>query len=406
MQDQTARRRVFDILERDLPGDRVADAVHYFLIAVVLLSVVGAVLATVPSLEIRDKWWFTWGEFFGLVIFTIEYGLRLWAAPEHPMRRRMSAFRARASYALTVPALIDFVAILPWFVAVLTNFDAQALLVLRLLRFLKLARYSSGFNALYLAVRRERYALLSCLIILSAGVLLSATAMYLAERSVQPDKFGSIPEAMWWAITTLTTVGYGDVVPVTNLGRLIGGITMVTGLMMLALPIAIIASSFSEVISKHNFVVTFSMISRLRPFSDLDAPVLGDILPLLNSRSFDRGHHVVRRGQQAAHLFVVLEGRVEMENEDGIHLLGPGAVFGLLPGHTKPDTATVRAVAKTKILAIEENELHMLALRHPHVIGRLSEAHGDGSVTRRDAAEVSGAGAGSARGASHKKGTA
>ncbi|MFG1185588.1 cyclic nucleotide-gated ion channel [Xanthobacter aminoxidans] len=377
MKEQSARRRVFDILERDLPGDRTADFVHYFLIGTVLLSVTGAVLATVQSLEIRDAWWFRVGEFCGLLIFTVEYGFRLWVAPEHPLRRGMSNTRARLSYMLTVPALIDLIAILPWFVALATDFDPHALLVLRLVRFLKLARYSSGFNALYLAIRRERYALLSCLIILCSGVLMSATAMYLTERNVQPDKFGSIPLAMWWSITTLTTVGYGDVVPVTNLGRVIGGLTMISGLMMLALPIAIIAGSFAEVISKHNFVVTFSMIARLPPFSDLDAPVLGDILPVLHSRSYDRGHHVVRRGEEAAHLFVVLEGRVEMESPDGIRSLGPGEVFGLLPGHTKPDPATVRAVAKTKILSIEENELYMLALRHPDVIGRLSELHPD-----------------------------
>ncbi|MDI4657990.1 cyclic nucleotide-gated ion channel [Xanthobacter autotrophicus] len=374
---RTLRRRVFDILERDLPGDHFADALHYFLIVTVLLSVGGAVLATVPSLQLRDTWWFHWGEFTALVIFSVEYGMRLWVAPEHPLLRQRPPLVARARYAVTVPALIDLAAILPWLVSFTTDLDVHALLVLRLVRFLKLARYSSGFNALYLAVRRERYALLSCLIILCAGVLMAATAMYLIERDVQPDKFGSIPEAMWWAITTLTTVGYGDVVPVTNLGRVVGALTMVSGLMMLALPIAIIASSFSEVISKHNFVVTFSMISRLPPFSDLEAPVLGDILPLLNSRSFDRGHHVVRRGESAAHLFVVLQGHLEMEGEEGMRRIGPGDVFGLLPGHTKASPLPVRAVAKTKILAIEENELHMLALRHPAVMGRLAAAARD-----------------------------
>ncbi|MFG1349282.1 cyclic nucleotide-gated ion channel [Xanthobacter autotrophicus] len=371
------RRRIFDVLERDLPGDHIADAVHYFLIVTVLLSVGGAVLATVPSLQLRDKWWFHWGEFAALIIFSVEYAVRLWVAPEHPLRRRLPPLVARVRYGVTVPALIDLAAILPWFVSLVTAFDAHALLVLRLVRFLKLARYSSGFNALYLAIRRERYALLSCFIILWAGVLMAATAMYLIERDVQPDKFGSIPEAMWWAITTLTTVGYGDVVPVSNLGRVVGAITMVSGLVMLALPIAIIASSFSEVIAKHNFVVTFSMISRLPPFSDLDAPVLGDILPLLNSRSFDRGHHVVRRGESAAHLFVVLQGRLEMEGEEGTRSLGPGDVFGLLPGHTKANPLPVRAVAKSKILAIEENELHMLALRHPAVMSRLVAAARD-----------------------------
>ena len=377
MRDGKLRRRAFDILERDLPGDRAADVVHYLLIGTVLLSVLGAVLATVPSLALRDTWWFAWGEFLALVIFTVEYVVRLWVAPEHPLRRRMSPLKARLRYAVTVPALIDLAAILPWAVAMVSTSELHAMLVLRLLRFLKLARYSSGFNALYLAIRRERYALLSCLIILWAGVLFAATAMYLVERDVQPEKFGSIPQAMWWAITTLTTVGYGDVVPISTVGRMIGALTMVSGLMMLALPIAIIASSFSEVISKHNFVVTFSMISRLPPFADLEAPVLGDILPLLNSRSFDRGHHVVRRGDEAAHLFVVLEGRAEMETETGVRALGPGDVFGLLPGHAKASNVPVRAVAKCKILAIEENELHMLALRHPAVMGRLADAARD-----------------------------
>ncbi len=374
---RTWRRRAFDILERDLPGDHVADVVHYFLIGTVLLSVLGAVLVTVPSLALRDTWWFEAGEFTALVIFTVEYAVRLWVAPEHPLRRGMSPLKARLRYAMTLPALIDLAAILPWAVALLGNGELHAMLVLRLLRFLKLARYSSGFNALYLAIRRERYALLSCFIILWAGVLFAATAMYLAERDVQPAKFGSIPEAMWWAITTLTTVGYGDVVPVTIVGRMIGALTMVSGLVMLALPIAIIASSFSEVISKHNFVVTFSMISRLPPFADLEASVLGDILPLLNSRSFDRGHQVVRGGEAAAHLFVVLEGRVEMDTETGTRVLGPGDVFGLLPGRAKASNIPVRAVAKTKILAIEENELHMLALRHPAVMGRLADAARD-----------------------------
>ncbi|MFS8038322.1 cyclic nucleotide-gated ion channel [Xanthobacter sp. AM11] len=369
---RTVRQRAFDILERDIPGDLLADVAHYFLIAAILLSVGGAVLATVPSLGIHGTWWFWAGERAALAIFTAEYLLRLWVAPEHPLRRRLPPLKARLRYALTAPALIDLIAILPLFAGLTEELNIHSLLVLRLLRFLKLARYSSGFNALYLAVQRERYALLSCLLILCAGVLMAATALYLVERTVQPDKFGSIPAAMWWAITTLTTVGYGDVVPVTVVGRIIGALTMVSGLMMLALPIAILAGSFSEVISKHNFVVTFSMISRLAPFAELDAPVLGDLLPLLNSRSFDRGHHVVRRGEAASNLFVVLEGCVERETPEGLERLGPGDVFGLIPGADISPTIPVRAVARTKLLAIEANELYMLALRHPDVIERLA----------------------------------
>ncbi|MFG1393122.1 cyclic nucleotide-gated ion channel [Xanthobacter agilis] len=366
------RQRLFDILERDLPGDIVADLVHYFLIAIVLMSVTGAVLATVPALELYDKIWFSACEQVALAVFVLEYLIRLWVAPEHPMRRHLPAWRARLSYITTPAAIIDLFAVAPAVVSLAFPMDVRALLVLRLLRFLKLARYSSGFNALYLAVKRERFALLACLVILGTGVLLAATAMYLVERTVQPDKFGSIPDAMWWAITTLTTVGYGDVVPITAVGRLVGAATMVAGLVMLALPIAIIASSFSEVISKHNFVVTFSMVSRLPPFSDLDARILGDLLPLFNSRSFDRGRQVVRPGERARHMFVVLEGELESTGTEKTVRLGAGDVFGLLPG-LDGDIPPVRALTKTKVLAIEEDELHMLKLRYPLISARLEE---------------------------------
>lgn len=371
--ERPLRRRIFDLLERDVPGDILADVVHVFLIATVLVSVTAAVLATVPELDLVDHPWFTLGERVVLGVFGAEYLLRLWVAPEHPLRRRMPAWRARLHYIFTPAAIIDLVAVLPVVVAQFVPLDIQALLVLRLLRFLKLARYSSGFNALYLAVKRERYALLACFVILATGVLMAATAMFLAERSAQPQKFGSIPEAMWWAITTLTTVGYGDIVPITVVGRMVGAVTMVAGLAMLALPIAIISSSFSEVISKHNFVVTFSMLSRLPPFSDLDGRVLGDLLPLFNSRSVDRGRHVVRPGQPAHHMYVVLEGDLEATARDGTTTrLGPGDVFGLTPD-MEGEAMPVRALARSKVLAIEEDELRMLALRYPEISRKLSE---------------------------------
>ena len=371
MDRRTMRRRVFDLLERDVPGDHLADAVHFGLIAVVVLSVVIAVLGTVPSLGLRDGWIFDAIEHACLAVFTVEYVARLWVAPEHPLRRGMPAFRARLAYAVTPFAVIDLLAIVPLASSLFAGYDLHGLLVLRLLRFLKLARYSSGFNALFLAIRRERYALFSCLLILASGVLTAATLLYLVERDVQPEQLGSIPAAMWWAITTLTTVGYGDVVPVTALGRVIGGLTMVTGLVMLALPIAIIASSFSEVIAQHNFVVTLSMVSRLAPFTDLDAKALGALMPVLHSRSFDRGHLVVRKGEKTGHLYVVIEGQVDVEHAEGVERLGPGGVFGVAAGAAM-EHMVVRAVTKAKVLVIEENELHTLMARHPVVVARLS----------------------------------
>ncbi len=372
------RRRMFDILERDTTGDRIADWVYYFLVGVIVVSVMAAILATVPSLPWRDSVLLNTLEHFALVVFLVEYVARVWAAPEHPLRRRLPAWKARLHYVVTPAAIVDLVAILPVILAHFMDISLQTLLVLRLLRFFKLARYSSGFNALYLAVRHERYALLACFLILSASVLLTATAAYLAERGVQPDKFGSIPQAMWWSITTLTTVGYGDVIPTSEMGRLIGASTMVIGLLMLALPIAIISSSFATLISKHDFVVTFPMISRLPLFNDLDATALSDLLPLLYSRSFDRGRAVVVPGETSHRMFVVLEGLLDAEMVHGPVCLGPGDVFGTVPGleTTAPPPDAVRAMTKVRLLTIDADAMRVLMLRHPEMRSRFAEAAG------------------------------
>lgn len=370
------RRRMFDVLERDTTGDRVADWVYYFLVSVIVLSVAAAVLATVRTLPWQDSVLLNGLERFALMVFLVEYVARVWVAPEHPLRRRLPVWRARLHYVMTPAAIVDLIAILPVILADFMDVSLQTLLVLRLLRFFKLARYSSGFNALYLAIRHERYALLACFLILCASVLLTSTAAYLAERNFQPDKFGSIPQTMWWSITTLTTVGYGDVIPQTEMGRIIGAATMVIGVLMLALPIAIISSSFSTLISKHDFVVTFSMISRLPLFNNLNAQALSDLLPLLESRYFDRGRAVVLPGETFHRTFVVLEGLLDAETPDGPVCLGPGDVFGMVPGleTTMDPPDGVRAMTRVRLLAINADAVRVLISRHPELKERFAEA--------------------------------
>ncbi|MGQ3671228.1 cyclic nucleotide-gated ion channel [Xanthobacter sp. TB0136] len=370
------RRRMFDILEHDTTGDRVADWVYYFLVSTIVVSVVAAVLATVPSWAWQDSILLNSLEHFSILVFSVEYVARVWCAPEHPLRRHMPAWRARLHYVMTPAAIIDLVAIMPIILADFMDVSLQTLLVLRLLRFFKLARYSSGFNALYTAIRHERYALLACFLILGASVLLTATAAYLAERTAQPDNMGSIPLAMWWSITTLTTVGYGDIVPHTEAGRLIAAATMVIGVLMVALPIAIISSSFSTLISKHDFVVTYSMLSRLPLFNDLDSSTLTDLLPVLDSRSFDRGRAVVVPGETSHRIFVVLEGLLDAETVHGPVCLGPGDVFGTVPSLEAaiPPPDAVRAMTKVRLLAIDADAAKVFTLRHPEMRERFTEA--------------------------------
>ena len=204
-------------------------------------------------------------------MFTVEYGLRLWVAVEHGPHRHLAAMRARLKYALSPAGIVDLVAVLPfWFALVLPD-DFRFLLVFRIVRFFKIARYSPAMRSLLDVLYRERRALFGCLVITLGSALVAAALMHLAEGKVQPDKLGTIPDALWWAIVTVGTIGYGDVVPITALGKLIATGTIFLGLIMMALPVGIIATAFAEQIHRRDFIVTWGMIARVPLFAELDA---------------------------------------------------------------------------------------------------------------------------------------
>src|SRR6476620_10373912 len=159
-------------------------------------------------------------------------------------------------------------------------------------------------------------------------LLFTATAMYFLERAAQPDKFGSIPAAAWWSLSTLTTVGYGDVVPVTPLGKLVGGIVMVLGLCMFALPVAIIASGFSQESSRHQFVVTWSMVARVPLFASMDESEIAEITKLLYTRTYLPGVPMVRAGDAGDTMFLIGSGEAVATIGHRHVLMKEGDFFG------------------------------------------------------------------------------
>ena len=266
-----ARRRFYEILERSVVNDPVVHAVHISLILLIVVNVTSVVLESVPAIRHDYRTLFIAVEVVSGVVFTIEYALRLWCAPEYAPWRDLKPFQARLRWIIQPQSLVDFVAIVPFYAAYWDAGGLRAFLLLRLFRFFKLARYSPGLTSLTDAIYAERRALTACVVILLGAVLIAASAMNLAERDVQPEVFGTIPESMYWAIMTLTTVGYGDAVPITGLGRAIAGVTAIVGLVMLALPVGIIASAFAREIHRRDFVITWSMVARVPLFADLDA---------------------------------------------------------------------------------------------------------------------------------------
>ena len=194
--------------------------------------------------------------------------------------------------------------------------------------------------------------------------------MYLAERDVQPDKFGTIPDAMWWAIVTLGTIGYGDVVPVTALGRMIATVTIFTGLVMIALPVGIIATAFANEVHRRDFVVTWAMVARVPLFAGLTAAEIADIIRLLRAQAVEPGGIIVRRGEPARSMYFVAAGEVEIELPKERVRLGVGHFFGEIAVLRRARrSATVVAVARTSLLVLDGNDLHALMERD----ARLSE---------------------------------
>ena len=357
-------------------ADPLSRRVDFVIIMLVLASVISVVLETEADLAERYGRWFDAIEVVAVVAFTIEYALRLWAAPMHTAYSDLRPLRARLAFARSPQALIDLAAILPAYASVAGVPDLRVLLILRLIRFFKLARYSPGLRSLAAALHAERRALFASCVTLMGLVLITASAMHVAEAEAQPDRFGSIPSAMWWAIVTLTTVGYGDVVPVTPIGRIIAGATMIAGLMMLALPIGIVATAFSEEIHRREFVVTWGMIARVPLFARLDASEIADIMRYLRAQTVPAGAVIVRRGEQAHSMYFVAEGEVEVELESRRRIrLSNGSFFGeialMRPARRM---ATVRAVRQTKLLALDALDLQAVIERNSELGARLEAA--------------------------------
>ena len=251
LKNSISRRRIYEILETASKGDIVSRVVDIILVTLILLSVLAIVLESVQAINKKYYVLFYWFEVFSVSVFTIEYVLRIWSSVESPdnLAGNNSKLKARIKHIFTFSALIDLLAILPFYFVMFglfSNVDMRFLRAFRLLRVLKLTRYSAAFDILIKVFKENIRAFGAAFFVLLVVMLLAATGMYYFERDSQPIAFGSILASMWWAFATLTTVGYGDVTPITVGGKVFGALITVLGVGMVALPTAILASAFSE----------------------------------------------------------------------------------------------------------------------------------------------------------------
>jgi voltage-gated potassium channel len=370
--DPDLRDRLYELLEHDHLPHSVGSRFVRLIVVIIVLDVLAAILASVPEYDEKFHRLFTTVEVAAVMAFALEYLARIWSIVGHSLRD-MTPMRARLEYALSALGIIDLLAFLPSTIALIMR-DRHALVLFGMLPFLKLVRYSPALRSLLAALHAERRTLFGCLVILTGAVLLFASLLFAIEHTVQPEKFGTIPQAMWWAIVTLGTVGYGDVVPVTPLGKIVSVFTIVVGFAMIALPVAIISTAFAEEVRRRDFVVTWGMLARVPLFSHLGASEIADIMRLLRARTLESGEVLVRRGDVASSMYFITAGEVEIDLPSQRIRLSDGTYFGEIALlHRTKRSGTVTATRKTKLLALDAQDFHALIDRLPALAAHLKE---------------------------------
>ena len=366
---ETARARAHRLLVRE---DAQGRWLRVALVLLIVASVTTAMIKSVPRFGRAH------GDLLDVVLllttlgFAVEYLVRIWIAPEGAGPG--SAARARLRYVFSVPGLIDLVAGIPFALAPRLGLHLDWLDIVPIF---KLLRYTAAFQILVEAVYSERRVLGSAAVLMLALLIFQSSLVYYFERDAQPELFSSIPASLWWGIVTLTTVGYGDITPVTPWGKVAGGFTAVLGLCMFAIPVGIIASAFIEAVRRREFVVTWNLVANVPLFRNLDAARIAALAGVLRARQAERGERLIRKGDKADSMYFIVSGQVEVDSQDGTGLrsLEAGDFFGeiaLIADRAR--TATVTTVTTCKLLVLHKRDFEGFMAAHPELAEAVRQA--------------------------------
>ncbi|MGH6894350.1 MAG: cyclic nucleotide-gated ion channel [Dongiaceae bacterium] len=363
-----ARKQVYALV-----GDAGRSAAHAAVTSVLVVAIAAALGAgmveTLTGTGPGAATFAAWSRYFAASVFSVELAARLWIAPESKAGIAAdSDLHARLGYLLSVLGLVDVIAVLPGWAALVFPVGREWFEIAAALSLFKLARCLPALALIGTVVAREARSLMAAVAAMCIMLVVAATVMYLLERDVQPEIFRSIPHSLWWGIVTMATVGYGDMAPVSLLGRIFGGFTMLLGIAMFAVPAGILASGFAEEMKRRDFVVTWQAVAGVPLFARLDASRIATIARLLKPEIVSANHVIVHRGEPAHAMYFIMEGEVEVDVQPVPVRLKPGQFFGevaLLRDLHR--TATVTAVRECRLLTLDVADFRNLAAQYPEL---------------------------------------
>lgn len=304
---------VYNVLQNDEHDTLVSRSVDYFLIFLIMANVTAVIAESVDQWYYPYQEYFTLFENFSIVVFSIEYLLRLWSVAE--AKPDNTTWQQRWEWLKSPSALIDLIAIAPAFLNFFVTIDLRFLRILRLFRILKLTRYFASMRILLVVISKEKGSFQAVIFILIIMIVTASSGIYLVENHAQPEEFESIPKAMWWAVVTLTTVGYGDVTPITNAGKILGAIITILGVGLAALPAGILATGLANELAQRrdeleqdfrqqliesdfDLVQNQAMIDKIRRELGLDREQAQDIvLQVLREQELERREKEVSKAK-------------------------------------------------------------------------------------------------------------
>ncbi|MBC8267545.1 MAG: ion transporter [Rhodospirillaceae bacterium] len=367
--------QVYDVIEASVRSDWKGRWFDIFMMALIITNVIAVIIETIPGLDPEHHSFLQAFDTLSVIIFSIEYVSRVWVCTENKEEGFEHPVMGRIKHMLTPLALIDLIAIAPFYLAFFVSVDLRFMRIFRLLRLLKLTRYSPAIETFAAVLKSQRRPLGAALLVMMMLLIFASSVVFMFEREAQTEAFASIPHAMWWGLATLTTVGYGDVTPITAGGKIFGAFIMVMGIAMFALPAGILTSGFTREIKKRDFTVTWQLVAGVPLFSKLDALRISEIAGLLHPKLVPARYVIVKRGEYADSMYFIVTGEVDVDVHPEHRMLSNGDFFGeiaLLKDCAR--TATITTRTECQLLYLDAHDFHRLLDASPELRAPIEKA--------------------------------